>query len=301
VNCILNNLPTVCKTMSRKDLKLLVNEKKKKIDSINRIREKLGKELLQAEDVSFNSSFDKYGNIKTKKREKEAPLTPRTALKSKLTSTEYEMLKEDPVYFIQNEKFKYKIKLDEDENWEKLLDGESNKKIKILRKKTSQANLEGKPFKKSDLKMFNFDEKVLQAETRIKNQEDGKLFMKKVQSQTLIEKEQKIKKKVFLSDAVVKGNDLNKKNKERIYDYYKTLEKIKKMKLREIEIEERIMKFEKEAKKAEDLYSFRLKQKALSEKIAKTKRKNLNFEKNTFEKVETPNDKMRIKYSFREF
>ena len=315
INCILNNLPAPCKSMSRKDLKLQISLKKKKIDQVNQIRKKLGKESLNAEDLSFDSSFDKYGNIKSKAKSLAPPLTPRSALKSKLTQNEYEMLKEDPVYFIQNEKYKFKIKLDEDENWEKLLDGESYKKIRVLNKKSFDfdANELAKKNKAGDKASAAFVRNLIEVddlEKRVdkKNKEtDREKKFENIEKNGILKietndnaRERKIKK-VTVVGEYFKTGEFVEKNKGIVEKYNARLEKIKKMKLREMEVDERIFRFEKEAKKAEELYSSRLRQKALQEKVAKTKIKALNFDRNTFEKVDTPNDKMRIKYSFREF
>ena len=116
VNCILNGLPECCKNSSQKQLKSMKKLKKKKLDEINIIRRKNGKEILNIDDFSLNDSFDMHGNIKKRIDMLSIPLTPRSALREKLNNSELEMLKEDPVYFIQNEKYKYKIKLNDDEN-----------------------------------------------------------------------------------------------------------------------------------------------------------------------------------------
>ena len=315
INCILNNLPAPCKSMSRKDLKLRVSLKKKKIDQVNQIRTRLGKESLNTEDISFDSSFDKYGNIISKNKSLAPPLTPRSALKSKLTQNEYEMLKEDPVYFIQNEKYKFKIKLDEDENWEKLLDGESYKKIRVvdkksfdfdgndLVKKNKSGDKSSGPYLRNLIevdeseKRFSKKNKDIEKETKFENIEKNGIL--KIETNE-IRRERKIKKVTVVGDYF-KNDELLDRNKGIVDKYNARLEKIMMMKLREVEVDERIFRFEKEAKKAEELYSYRLRQKALQEKVAKTKIKALNFDRNTFEKVDTPNDKMRIKYSFREF
>lgn len=259
VNSILNSLPEVCKTLSKKEKKIMLDLKKKKLETINQIREKLNKDQLYPDDISLDTSFDVYGNIKPKIRELSIPLTPRSALRSKLTATELDMLKEDPVYFIQNEKYKYKIKLDEDENWERLLDGEKPKKHKTQEFKLNTSKNPNK--KKIKVKNFESDfHKNQEIETKVDQN------TKKMQNFSASQEKIKIKtqqSRIIGENFNVQAKSLASKTSENLQKYQKRLEKIQKMQEKEREIEEKIIKFEKEAKKAEELHMNRLRDKAL--------------------------------------
>lgn len=279
VNSILNDLPKVCKALSKKQKKTMLDSKKKKLDAINQIRGKLNKEPLYPDDISLDTSFDVYGNVKPRLKEISIPLTPRSALRSKLTAAELEMLKEDPVYFIQNEKFKYKIKLDEDENWERLLDGEIPKKLKGPERKSHESIKKPKKlkiFKNSELEFHKLEEFSEALENKGKNFQCKSISEEKIQVQ-------RQENKITNRDFKVESKNMKSKPSEQIQKYYKRLAEIQKMQEKEREIEEKIMKFEKKAKGAEEMYFNRLKERALKARMGLGKEKMGSFSRQTVE------------------
>ena len=279
VNSILNDLPKVCKSLGKKEKKTMLDSKKKKLNAVNQIREKLFKEPLYPDDISLDTSFDVYGNIKPKLKEIWIPLTPRSALRSKLTAAELEMLKEDPVYFIQNEKFKYKIKLDEDENWERLLDGEIQKKPKSPEKKSGRSSKNPKKlknFKNPELEFHKIEDFSGGLENIVKKNKSKSISEGKIQVQMQ-------GNKMIGSDFKVESKKKNSKKNEQIEKYYKRLAEIQKMQEKQREVEEKIMKFEKQAKGAEEKYLNRIKDRALKARMGLGREKMGSFSRQTVE------------------
>ena len=199
VNSILNSLPECCSELSKNQRRSMKNQKKKKLDEINLVRRKLNKEMINLDDFSLSDSFDNHGNIKKKLKSKEIPLTPRTALRQNISPHELEMLKEDPIYFIQNEKYKYTIKLN-DERWDKLIDNEPNKS----QQKTLRLNsISQKDNKK---KLFFID--------KISEKYEKKLSKKKSEKPENFLNKKEPKKNFFKNFRVQSENDLKRSPKD---------------------------------------------------------------------------------------
>ena len=309
VNCILNNLPEVCSNLSQKHLKTMKNLKKKKLDEINVIRKGLGKLLINIDDFTLEDSFDRYGNVTEKRRRINSKITPRSALRQKLSHLELEMLKEDPVYFIQNEKYKYTLKLNDDEDLDYLVDQEENSENKPDRQKyqTSKERYSAlQPSSKGDeYRRMELSEKIIQKIDKAiaKKEQLTRQITKKFQDKFKNYSEKTLKK--YHKEMIrINGRRLPSISnfetsplKSMSPDYSTRLDKIKEYAKNKKIIEDRINNFAYKAREAERMHSLQLRENALEEKKQSAKKtQNLSKKKKLPIKLESPTEKFTIHY-----
>lgn len=305
INGILNGLPENCSVLSKKDLKIEKILKKKKFDEVNLLRRNLGKVPINFDDFSLNNSFDRYGNILPAAKELTLPLTPRKALREKLTPTELEMLEEDPVYFIQNEKYKYTLKLGDDKDWKKLIKNdqeiehfpEIKTRVLVRKDKTSFFQTIQRMQEKKKTELFEKISQKIQKALEKKEKYKKTISMKireqfSCQSLKNLQKTDETTHRTYLkqSGSVSKFESPKKFS---IEDYKEKFERAQRFLLNKKDIDEKIYDFELHARKADDLRSGRVKEIALSEKVQKAKR--TQSKKNLLEKTVLPREKPIIK------
>lgn len=309
IHCILCSLPEPCKTLNKKHAKSLLKVKKQRLEELNEIRRKINKDPINPDDFSLDDIFDKYGNVTKKPKILEAPLSPKSLLKQKLTKSELDMLKEDPVYFIQKEEYKYKIKLNDDESWEKLLDDEippempetSRPKNKVS-KETISAFRTTK-FAESRKKRRLSEKIRIKLERAAKHKEDYKRkITEKIQNKmkTYSEKTLKNLPHELTKDKFEKISSMSKittyRNKSFNIDYNKKFDRVQEYLRKKKEIDDKILKFEREARQAEDIYTNRLKEAALKEKAKKARERLSNYSHKSYaDSIDAPSERYIIK------
>ncbi|OMJ94557.1 hypothetical protein SteCoe_2199 [Stentor coeruleus] len=309
IHCILCSLPEPCKTLNKKHAKSLLKVKKQRLEELNEIRRKMNKELINPDDFSLDDIFDKYGNVTKKPKILEASLSPKSALKQKLTKSELDMLKEDPVYFIQKEEYKYKIKLNDDESWEKLLDDEQPMDMPETLKPKAKVSKEivsafhTTKFAESKKKRRLSERIRAKLEKAAKQKEDYKRkITEKIQNKmkTYSEKILKIHPQELTKDKFEKISSMSKittyRNKSFNIDYNKKFDRVQDYLRKQKEIDDKILKFEREARQAEDVYTHRLKEAALKEKAKKARERLSNYSRKSYaDSIDTPSERYIIK------
>ncbi|OMJ70344.1 hypothetical protein SteCoe_31698 [Stentor coeruleus] len=282
IHNILSSLPENCQTLDRKHVKSLANLKKQKLKQLNDIRKKMKKQPLSPRDFSLDCIYDKYGNISKKPKIFESPLTPRTAIKEKLAKIEFDMFKEDPVFFIKKKEYKYKIKIN-DESWEDLLD--NNSKSKLSNASNSKLQISDEPVKtfhsshsvednKKNKKAERFCGRLKITDRNEREYMKGiKEILKNKKNLNGEEKfqsfpEEMIRKKL---EKFFRLRKLKENSKSFMSDYNRKLDKVHGNLRKQKEIEDKIMKFEERTRAVEDFYVHRMKKAALEEKIKKAK------------------------------
>ncbi|OMJ93052.1 hypothetical protein SteCoe_4138 [Stentor coeruleus] len=305
IHCILCSLPDPYKSLTRNKTLSLVNIKKQKLEELNQIRKKMSKETININDFSLNDTFDSYGNIMKKPKINEARLTPNSALKQKLTKSELEMVKEDPGYFIKNEEYKYKIKLENEVSWETLLDNkkenedEKPKQNFIIAKDQPSAFLTTKfaDFRKKRRMSENLKIKTERISKDKDNGKNKKQLTVKLEKKFLMFDENKIKRNPYkiLINGSEKTPRINKMpSKEKYFDteYNKKFDKVQGNLRKQREVDDIISRFEKQARVAEENYTNRLKDLVLQEKVKKAKESQNNLHRKSAPDImESPREK----------
>ncbi|OMJ74824.1 hypothetical protein SteCoe_26168 [Stentor coeruleus] len=309
IHCILCSLPEPCKTLNKKHAKSLLKVKKQMLEELNEIRRKMNKDPINPDDFSLDDIFDKYGNVTKKPKILEAPLSPKSFLKQRLTKSELDMLKEDPVYFIQKEEYKYKIKLNDYESWEKLLDDEQPVDIPGILKTKSKVSKEipsvfhTKKFA-DGRKERRLSEKIrIKLERAAKHKEDYKRkITEKIQNKMKSYSERTLKKLPYelSKDKFEKISSMSKittyRNTSFSIDQNKKFDRVQEYLRKQKEINEKILNFKREARRAEDMYTNRLKEEALKEKARKARERLSNYSrKSNADIIDAPSERYIIK------
>jgi hypothetical protein len=286
INKILSALPDPCSKISKKHLRLMKSLKKKKLEEVNALRKKLGKEIISVDDFSLEDSFDQYGNVVEKNKYIHRNLTPETALREKLSKSELDMLKEDPVYFIQNQNYKYKIKLDDDESWEKLID------LQDKTHKKHNYNLEPKVSIRKPVSSKPESLKVLTKQSKISERIKNKLhkaIVQKEKFQRQISKKFEEKFRNYSQKTLNRGSkdniriygeknpsinhlDHNKNNSSKSH-YEEKLYKVQEFLKKQKTIEDKINDFYNKVRDVEIIHSCKLKEQDLLSKVNSMKGK----------------------------
>ncbi|OMJ71104.1 hypothetical protein SteCoe_30782 [Stentor coeruleus] len=310
IHCILCSLTDPYKSITRNKKISLVNIKKQKLEELNQIRKKMSKDTININDFSLNDTFDSYGNVMKKPKIIETRLTPNSALKQKLTKNELEMVKEDPGYFIQNEEFKYKIKLNNEVSWETLLDNKKENedekpKPNIVVEKNQTNGFLTIRFADFRNKRRMSENIKIQTERIYKNKnQSNKKTAVKLEKRFLMFNENKNQKNNY--DILVYGTEKNQKiskipSKDKFFntEYNKKFDKVQENLRKQREVDDRIFRFEKQARVAEEKYTNRLKNVVLQEKIKKAKEsQNIFHRKSAPDIMESPREKYTIKLSY---
>lgn len=310
IHCILCNLPDPYKALTRNKVISLVSIKKQKLEELNKIRKKMSKDTININDFSLNDTFDSYGNVMKKPKIIETRLTPNSALRQKLTKSELEMVKEDPGYFIQNEEYKYKIKLDNEVSWETLLDNKKENEDEKLKQNLIIVKDQGIAFLTTKFSDFR-NKRRMSESIRIKTErinkdkeESKKKFTVRLEKKFLMFDENKIKRNPYkiMIDSSEKTSRINKMpSKDKFFntEYNKKFDKVQENLKKQREIDDIISRFEKQARVAEENYTNRLKDVVLQEKIKKAKKSQNIFNRNSAPDImESPREKYAIKFSY---
>ena len=204
IHKILTSIPCNCEELEKRNQKISAKEKKLKAAKFNKVREGLGLDSLSFKDISSDDEIDPKGQIYKRPPEVGKPLTPVTALKENLKQSELSMLLEDPLYYIQDQKFKYIVHSLSVNSWEKLLDGNTRS---ITPLKSFSGFLESKRSKSKSLK--NLKEKATQAKKQLNFREKFFRNHKNLEAKLQKIREQQEARKWFLVNEANSKQQLN--------------------------------------------------------------------------------------------